>query len=79
MRHSWKKTTVEVPWSSAPGNLYTCRHCKITRQSIPDADGIGRYVHEYGQLLPSGERHYFRSGNVPSCDGTAESFRRSLR
>lgn len=36
-RHRWgRPVVVEVPWSAAGGNLYTCLNCGTTRQSVPE-------------------------------------------
>lgn len=60
-RHSWERTDVEVPWSSVPGHLYTCRKCGTTRQSIPTGHF---YVQEF--TAPGGT---VTRGKTPPCGG----------
>jgi hypothetical protein len=65
-RHRWSPPVrVEVPWSGAGGNLYTCLNCGTTRQSEP-----------YGAFFrtvftaPDGWR---TAGWTPPCTGLASS------
>lgn len=62
-RHSWEKSEIEVEWSSLPGHLYTCRKCRMTRQSIPTGHF---YVQEFGVPQPDGSVKYQR-GRTPEC------------
>lgn len=67
-RHRWDRSTVSVPWSDLPGNLYTCRKCRATRQSIPA--GVNRWKLEFGLLQPNGDRRYLY-GRTPPCEPRA--------
>lgn len=62
-RHSWEKSEIEVEWSSLPGHLYTCRKCRMTRQSIPTGHF---YVQEFGVPQSDGSVKY-RRGRTPEC------------
>lgn len=65
-RHSWERSQVQVPWSSVPENLYTCRKCGCTRKSEPiDAGGL-RFRVAFGVPNASGERTY-SYGRTPPC------------
>lgn len=59
-RHSWgPPKVVEVPWSAAGGNLYTCVKCGATRQSKPNGSF---FTSEF--RLPDGT---VVSGKTPPC------------
>lgn len=70
-RHRWTRTVVEVPWSSAPASLYTCRLCQATRRSLPPDVAGGRWRTEYTVVIAGGERQAV-SGR-PECPGLREA------
>lgn len=59
-RHSWSApVVVEVPWSAAGGNLYACKKCGTTRQSVPSGSF---FTSEF--RLPDGT---IVTGKTPPC------------
>jgi hypothetical protein len=67
-RHKWEKSWVNVPWSDAPGNLYTCLKCGTTRQSVPNGPAHWKVQFE---VPGDGADSTMLFGRTPPCPGEA--------